>query len=517
MNIRTHLRISAWCAAAIAGVAGAVMLAAMVRIRATIDDARHMDRIMRSVFELKIVSTDHLISGLDRSREQWLGKHETLERQLAAFQTDTEERRFTLARMAATHASLKGTFAALAEASGDAVQNNHDPERASLSRRLDARLDAGLLSLMADANALIGSLYEDLAAWQRRATTIVALFVFFMAALIFSLAAIVTRTAIRPLRRLVRATDIVVAGDLTHRTGMTSDDEVGRLARAFDAMLDHLNAVMASRDALDREIAEKERAQRRLGVTLADLQRSNRDLEQFAYSASHDLQEPLRKVMAFGSLLEKEYGDALRGDGAAYMESMRKSTVRMQTLINDLLHYSRIGTRGGAFVPVNMNAVMVEVLSDLEMQIRERGARVDVGDLPELQADPTQMRQLLQNLIGNALKFQAPGRSPVVRVSASADPEPDTAVGEGAPASRYRLVVEDNGIGFDPRHAERIFGIFQRLHRRDEYGGSGIGLAICRRIAERHGGTITADARPGEGAAFAVNLPRRQADKHQED
>lgn len=250
-----------------------------------------------------------------------------------------------------------------------------------------------------------------------------------------------------------------------------------------------------------QSISRRQRAEVGLRRKTAQLARSNQDLEQFAYSASHDLQEPLRKVMAFGSLLEKEYGATLEGDGHLYLDSMAKATRRMQTLINDLLGYSRVTTRGKTFVAVDLNEVVRGVLSDLEVRIGETHAQVNVGDLPAIHADPTQMRQLLQNLIGNALKFHKRDEHPVITVSA--EPVADAA----GPPAHCRIRVKDNGIGFDEKYLERIFGVFQRLHGRDEYEGSGIGLAVCRKIVERHGGTITATSQPGEGATFSVTLP----------
>lgn len=227
----------------------------------------------------------------------------------------------------------------------------------------------------------------------------------------------------------------------------------------------------------------------------AELHRSNRELEQFAYVASHDLQEPLRKVLAFGDRLKARCADQVGDQGREYIERMQTAAARMRTLIQDLLTYSRVGTRAVEFAPVPLGEVAAEVLSDLELRLEQTGATVDLGPLPAVEADRLQMRQLFQNLIGNALKFRRPDAPPRVTVRAETD------------GDRCRLTVTDNGIGFDNTYADRIFQVFQRLHGRDEYEGTGIGLAICRKIAERHGGTITADGRPGLGATFAVTLP----------
>lgn len=321
-----------------------------------------------------------------------------------------------------------------------------------------------------------------------------------------------TVSIVRPLERLRAGTAVVGAGDLDYRVGTTAPDEIGQLSRAFDAMVENLQSVMARRDDLDREVAQRQRAEADLVRALDDLKRSNTDLEQFAYAASHDLQEPLRKISAFGSLLEKENGPELTGSGPLYVASMCKAAVRMQNLINALLMYSRVTTRGKEFVQVDLNEVLAEVLTDLEWRLRETGGTVTAGPLPRLDADPTQMRQLLQNLVANALKFRRPDTAPQVEVRevASGEVLPDAADCPPPKTECCRLVVRDNGIGFEPRYAERIFGVFQRLHPQHQYEGSGIGLSLCRRIAERHGGTIRAFSRPGVGSAFVVDL-RRQA------
>ncbi|HEY0015303.1 MAG TPA: ATP-binding protein [Longimicrobium sp.] len=257
-------------------------------------------------------------------------------------------------------------------------------------------------------------------------------------------------------------------------------------------------AEAAATSARLREAAAvRERAERELAAQAAELERSNLELEQFAYVASHDLQEPLRKIQAFGNLLLSEAGDGLGESGRDYVVRMRAAALRMQALIQDLLAYSRVSRRGEEPAPVDLGRVAREVLSDLEGRMAATEGRVEIGPLPTVRADPTQMRQLLQNLIANALKFHRPGVPPHVRVGA----EP----ADGG--SGWRLRVEDNGIGFDERYLDRIFSPFQRLHGRTEYEGTGMGLAICRKIAERHGGAITARSAPGQGSTFTVDLP----------
>jgi signal transduction histidine kinase len=265
----------------------------------------------------------------------------------------------------------------------------------------------------------------------------------------------------------------------------------------------NLGAVVSMRDMTDRRIAE-----RKVEASARALKASNEDLEKFAYVASHDLQEPLRKIQAFGDRLARACRDELGGQGRDYLDRMLASAARMRRLIDDLLTFSRVATKPQPLAPVDLSDVLAEVVADLEVRITQDGGRVDAGPLPTLEADPTQMRQLFQNVIGNALKFQTPGVPPVVQVSAAAwddlpaDADPPTPPGRG-----WRITVTDNGIGFEQEFAHRIFEVFQRLHGRDQYEGTGIGLAICRKIVDRHGGGIAARGRPGHGATFVIDLP----------
>jgi PAS domain S-box-containing protein len=257
------------------------------------------------------------------------------------------------------------------------------------------------------------------------------------------------------------------------------------------------------------EIAERTRAESRAQATAIELGRSNEELEKFAYVASHDLQEPLRKIQAFGDRLAKKYREALGVDGQEMVDRMKAAATRMRTLIDDLLTFSRVTSKGQAFAAIDLGSIVHDVLADLELRISQSNGSITVGDLPVVEADPLQMRQLFQNLIANALKFQKPNVPPVVAVHAvpwealPADAEPVSPVGQG-----YRITVTDNGIGFEPQYAERIFELFQRLHGRGEYDGTGIGLAICRKILLRHGGTIVARSQPGVGTSFVIDLPR---------
>jgi PAS domain S-box-containing protein len=258
------------------------------------------------------------------------------------------------------------------------------------------------------------------------------------------------------------------------------------------------------------EVTERIRAEDALRAHAEKLEHSNRELQDFASIASHDLQEPLRKIEAFGDRLSSRCGEQLGDNGRMYVERMQSAAGRMRVLINDLLSYSRVTSRAKPFATIDMHEVATEVLEDLQITLERAKGKVDLGPLPTIDADATQIRQLIQNLISNALKFCAEGVDPVVTVSAEVlePPAPDTDF-DPSPSGLIELRIADNGIGFDMKYADRIFGIFQRLHGRNEYEGTGIGLATCRKICERHSGAIRAESAPGEGAAFFMRLPIR--------
>jgi PAS domain S-box-containing protein len=256
---------------------------------------------------------------------------------------------------------------------------------------------------------------------------------------------------------------------------------------------------------------ERQRAQDRLSRSAAMLSQSNRELQDFASVASHDLQEPLRKIQAFGDRLKRKCEGQLSEDGNDYLARMLNAANRMQTLINDLLTFSRVTTKAQPFSKVDLNVIARDVLSDLEVRIEQTGGSVEVSSLPVIDADPLQMRQLFQNLIANALKFRKPDEPSVVKIFA----ECNSHIAEGATwalatAQTWQISVADNGIGFDEKYLDRIFTVFQRLHGRNAYEGTGVGLAVCRRIVERHNGSITARSKPGHGATFIFKLPGTQ-------
>ncbi|MBC3841517.1 histidine kinase [Streptacidiphilus sp. 4-A2] len=288
-----------------------------------------------------------------------------------------------------------------------------------------------------------------------------------------------------PLERLSHDVRVVSDGDFEHAVTASGPADMRRLAEDVEGM----------RRRLAEELAFADRARLRLDEQAAELRRSNSELEQFAYVASHDLQEPLRKVASFCQLLQRRYADGLDERANQYIDFAVDGANRMQTLISDLLAFSRVGRLQNRPAPVDLEQVLAGTLDSCSLTAEEAGAVITHDPLPTVTADATQMGMLFQNLVGNAVKFRAPDRPPRVHVSAERQ------------GGQWAFAVSDNGIGISPDYAERVFVIFQRLHTRDAYPGNGIGLAMCRKIVEFHGGTIAVDPDHSPGTRISFTLP----------
>jgi signal transduction histidine kinase len=293
------------------------------------------------------------------------------------------------------------------------------------------------------------------------------------------------RTIVRPLRAISGAAKRLAGGDFEARSGTApGEGELAEFARSFDDMA----------AALEKNAAEREAAAVVLARHAEDLSRSNAELEQFAYVASHDLQEPLRQVASFVELLGQRYRGRLDADADDFIRYAVEGAHRLQRLIEDLLAYSRVGSRGRELEPTDASAALERALDHLELAIAEAGAVVEHEPLPRVMADEGQLVQVFQNLLSNAVKFHREGVAPRVRVtSRRAD-------------WMWEISVADNGIGIEAGYFERIFLIFQRLHGREEFPGTGIGLALARRIVERHGGRLWVESEPGQGSTFHFTL-----------
>lgn len=315
---------------------------------------------------------------------------------------------------------------------------------------------------------------------------------------------------VKQTQSLVNTTQRLASGELQTRTGFPyQEGEMGLMAQAIDKMA----------QALEERDVERRKAEQSLSEYAIDLERRNRELQDFANIASHDLQEPLRKIQIFSDLLIRRYIGELDDRACYYLQSMNESASRMQGLLRDLLSYSQVMSRGKPFIRTDLIEIVQRVTKDLDYQIENSGAKIEIQSLPVIDADPTQMYQLFQNLLSNALKFHRPGKKPTISIETTNSVHDYLSSGEKSPVEpkTCEILVKDNGIGFDEKYQDRIFQPFERLHNVGEYEGTGMGLAICRKIVERHGGSINASSAPGHGATFIIRLPYQQREEGSHD
>jgi signal transduction histidine kinase len=305
---------------------------------------------------------------------------------------------------------------------------------------------------------------------------------------------LIAATITEPLTALMEATGSLGRGEFKIRLDTSGKGELYGLARSFKNMAERLEKTMVSKELLEKEVVVRRAAEAKLKKTVKALKASNQDLQQFAYVASHDLQEPLRMVSSFTQLLGDRYRDELDARAQKWIGFAVDGAARMQKLIQDLLSFSRVNTHGHEFEETDLKDTVEAALENLKLAVEESGARIRTSDLPKVRADGGQMVMLFQNLIGNSIKF-CRDRSPEIRISSQRAGE------------HWVIRVEDNGIGIESEFADKIFVIFQRLHTREQYPGTGLGLALCKRVVQRHGGRIWVTSKPGEGTTFHISLP----------
>ena len=369
------------------------------------------------------------------------------------------------------------------------------PEQVESGKSLFDAARAAVEGYLAELNRQRGAALNQLQDLTRLVTLVVVFLAVAAVGVGVALWFALTRWVVRPIGRLASDARQVAEGDLLHGVDGTGPGEIRALAADLDLMRAALVRQVATVEAARAEIAE---AHDLLAAQTEELTRSNRDLEQFAYVASHDLQEPLRKVASFTQLLQKRYGGQLDERGEQYIQFAVDGAKRMQRLIQDLLGFSRVGRLGGEVVDVDLDAAFARAVDTLDGPIEQAGAVVTHDPLPTVRGETALLDQLFQNLIGNAVKFRDPDRVPRVHLSAQL-------MGDS-----WQLECRDNGIGIDAQYAERVFVIFQRLHPKDVYEGTGIGLALCKKIVEYHGGHIWIADDMVEGTAIRWTLPVHQ-------
>jgi len=451
--------------------------------------------ILWSLQSLSVLTTEYAAYREERPVYQVLQTQASLAKMLDEARFQGPEEKAILARITGQNKQLRSDFEYLVqlygqEGLGTTVKQAEMAERVKSRSHLD-------IELMADDALRLSDIFgAKVAVTQTVADIILGIALLMMIALGVILFVVAWGRMLVPLVRLQKGTRAIAEGKLDYRVGIASRDEIGELAASFNTMAERLkysySALGRSRDELEIKVRERTAELQR---TAEELHRSNIELQQFAYVASHDLQEPLRSISSFLQLTEKRYGDRLGNEGKEFIGISVAAANRLQETIRGLLDYSRVQSLGSPFAKVQAEAVVNEAVNNLHTAIEESGARVTTGGLPLIYADNRQLVRLFQNLIANSLKFRGV-QPPEIKITA------EKRQGE------WYFCVKDNGIGIDPKYNERIFQIFQRLHPRS-VPGIGIGLAVCRRIVERHGGRIWIESEIGKGAAFWFTIPLR--------
>ncbi|MFO0754715.1 MAG: ATP-binding protein [Thermodesulfovibrionales bacterium] len=494
MLIKTRLYLNVALSALAAFLIVAIVAFALSRIARAREKSRIAAALVVEAFERTAFRADYLQTGSARSQAQWYAKSEKIDGVLHAaagtFRNAGEKK--IIADLIENNKAAVRIFSDIVESRRKASSGGDATIRKDSQTEDVRRLDMKLNEYVANARTLNDAV-------DRRLSSAVITAGWIIICLLVALTGTVTlsslsaaRTINNRIARLGSGAAAVGKGDLGYTVELEGGDEFSRLAGAFNEMTQRLRE---SQRTLEGEIAGHRRTDEERERLIRDLEHSNKELEQFAYVASHDLQEPLRMVGSYVQLLERKYKGCLDEQADKYIAYAVEGAVRMQKLIEGLLAYSRIGTRGADFRPVDMNEVFDNAVSNLSVVLRESGGSARRDALPTVQGDELQLLQLLQNLIGNAIKFRKPDMPPAVHVAA------------GREGEEWVFSVSDNGIGIKPEHFERIFRIFQRLHTRREYPGTGIGLALCKLIVERHHGRIWVESSPGEGASFHFSIP----------
>ena len=512
MKISTRLKLAALVSAGLVAAIGAALLSTTQQLKKELNKNEAAVEFLRAVTAVRYLTLEYVLRHEERSQVQWHIRHASLSTLLASSTAfnGTEEQEI-IDGFSHSHVRIGALFDQL---TANQRERNLDKKNDPLLEELEARLTGQILNkvqaMISDVSILTERSRIGVQKAQQRTILAVAMFCA-MALVIAIIMYQALRRVMRPLSELHDGIAIVGEGNLDFRLDATSQDEIGDLARAFDGMTEQLKGTTVSRDelanvneALKVELVRRQLAEGELMQSEEELQRTNQalvqsnlELQRFAYVASHDLQTPLRSIAGFVQLIQSEYAGRLDDRADDWMRRTVYATKVLQTSIRDLLAYSQVGSEERPFEQVPFREILDDVLLLLDAAIQDSKAQVTYAELPTLLCDRSQLVQLMQNLIGNALKYCI--EAPRIHLSAENN------------GAEWVISARDNGIGIEPRHFERIFEIFKRLHNEQKYAGSGIGLAVCRRVVHRHGGRIWVESEPGQGSIFYFTIPERKA------
>lgn len=494
MLIKTKLRLLSLLPAVFALLIGSILWGSTVNVDKAHRNSELAETVLRYNFELNILTQEYLLYGGARSEKQLRIRHRSMGELLASFPGDTAQERELIASIQLSHQELSSFY--------DLLLNSNVAAREQIIGALLVKSQA----IRAKSRQLADFEHLAVLSLQRHADIIVMVSIITLTGLSILLLALTTRRVVRSIGLLKEGMQQISGGDLEHRISVDTDDELGALTQAFNSMTGQLRDSYTSIDKLTAEIDARQEAEqeiRKLNIELeervhrrtAELEVANKELEAFAYSVSHDLRAPLRAVDGFSRKVVAGYGDKLDAEGRRQLQVVRENAQRMGQLIDDLLAFSRMGRREMASQKLDMEALSKGVVNELRMADPERVIEFSFTALPSALGDAAMLRQVWVNLIGNAIKFTR--ERPVAHIE----------IGGSTEGGEVVYWVKDDGAGFDMQYADKLFGVFQRLHRQDEFEGTGVGLAIAQRILHRHNGRIWGEGKPNLGATFRFALP----------
>jgi signal transduction histidine kinase len=486
MKISTRLSLAGLFSVGVVAVIGTMLLFATQQVRRELTKNETAGEIFNAVNAVRYLTLEYVLRHEDRVQTQWQLKHASLSKLLASTTEFTgSQEQVIMDGLRHTHESIGSLFSQLITSHQERQSNkSKGAVLEELENRLTGQITNKKQAMLSDALSLARQSRVGVLEAQHRVSVAVMVFGGIVVCVIVSTLFLTLRSVTRPLAKLREGTAVVGAGNLDFQLGVTTRDEIGELARAFDQMTEKLKTTTVSRDELEQRVIAR----------TAQLEAANKELEAFSYSISHDLRAPLRAIHGFSRILLEEHAPHLADEARRYLHLVRDNAQHMGELIDDLLTFARLSRQPLKRQRVVCADLVRQVLGELNGEHAGRRVDITVGDLPLCQADPTLLKQVLVNLCANALKFTRQREVAVIEIGCR------EAGGERV------YFVKDNGIGFDMQYVGKLFGVFQRLHRADEYDGTGVGLAIVQRIIHRHGGRVWAEAAVNQGATFSFTL-----------
>jgi signal transduction histidine kinase len=486
MKIAIRLSLAGLSSVGIVAVIGTMLLFATQQVRRELTKNETAGNIFHAVTAVRYLTLEYVLRHEERVQTQWQLKHESLSTLLAgATEFTGSQDQAIMDKLRYTHEKVGSLFLRLVI---NHQERQIDKGKDAVLEELDSRLTGQITNktqvMLSDALSLSRQSRVGVLEAQHRVSVAVMAFGGIVVCIIVSTLFLTLRSVTRPLAKLREGTAVVGAGNLGFQLGVTTHDEIGELARAFDQMTEKLKTTTVSRDELEQRVIER----------TAQLEAANKELEAFSYSISHDLRAPLRAIHGFSRIVLEAHAPHLADEAQRYLHLVCANAQHMGQLIDDLLTFSRLSRQPLKRQRVVCADLVRQVLEELEGEHAGRRVDIAVGALPLCQADPALLKQVLVNLCANALKFTRQREVAVIEIGCH----------EAGGESVY--FVKDNGIGFDMQYVGKLFGVFQRLHRTDEYDGTGVGLAIVQRIIHRHGGRVWAEAAVNQGATFSFTL-----------